>query len=154
MKKWLFSLLLLLILLTIKGLPKDPAAPIATSTSTQKQQQHTETNSDERLKQAYQNQQSNVQIAGSGRVKKILADDNKGSRHQRFILQLASGQTLLVAHNIDLAPKIEGLQKGDTVVFYGVYEYSEQGGVIHWMHHDPRREHTNGWLKHNNRLYH
>ena len=35
-----------------------------------------------------------------------LPDDNKGTRHQRFILKLSSGQTLLVAHNIDLADKI------------------------------------------------
>ena len=114
----------------------------------------TQNNTDDILKQAYQNQQNNIQIEGSGRVKKILADDNEGSRHQRFILELNSGQTLLIAHNIDLAPKIELLQTGDIVEFYGEYEYSKQGGVIHWTHHDPRREHVGGWLKHNNRIYH
>lgn len=125
------------------------------------QENHTNTtqdshlnNADQVLKHAYENQQSNIQIEGVGRVKKILADDLKGSRHQRFILELSTGQTLLIAHNIDLAPKIDLLQTGDTVAFYGEYEWTKQGGVIHWTHHDPRREHISGWLKHNNRIYH
>ncbi|WP_107687820.1 DUF3465 domain-containing protein [Neisseria wadsworthii] len=110
-------------------------------------------NFEQLLQQAYQNRKSNVQIEGSGTVKKTLPDDNKGFRHQRFILELSSGQTLLVAHNIDLAPKIKGLKKGDTVGFYGEYEWSEQGGVIHWTHHDPAKRHTDGWLKHQGIIY-
>ncbi|WP_373707151.1 DUF3465 domain-containing protein, partial [Neisseria dentiae] len=97
--------------------------------------------------------QSNIQVEGSGVVVKTLPDDNKGSRHQRFILKLAGGQTLLVAHNIDLAQKIKGLKKGDTVEFYGEYEWSQQGGVIHWTHHDPQGRRADGWLKHNGVTY-
>ena len=104
------------------------------------------------LKQAFENEQSDIQVEGEGTVWKTLPDDNKGTRHQRFILKLSSGQTLLVAHNIDLADKIKGLKKGDKVAFYGEYEWSEQGGVIHWTHHDPSGRHTDGWLKHDGRL--
>ena len=42
----------------------------------------------------------------SGRVERILADDRDGSPHQRFIIVTNSGQTLLVAHNLDLAPRL------------------------------------------------
>ncbi|MDO1510308.1 MULTISPECIES: DUF3465 domain-containing protein [unclassified Neisseria] len=105
------------------------------------------------LQTAFERQQSDIQIQGSGIVSKTLPDDNKGSRHQRFILKLSSGQTLLVAHNIDLAPKIERLKKGDKVEFYGEYEWSERGGVIHWTHHDPKGRHPDGWLKHNGVMY-
>ncbi|MDO5074144.1 MAG: DUF3465 domain-containing protein [Neisseria animaloris] len=105
------------------------------------------------LQTAFERQQSDIQIQGSGIVSKTLPDDNKGSRHQRFILKLSSGQTLLVAHNIDLAPKIEGLKKGDKVEFFGEYEWSERGGVIHWTHHDPKGRHPDGWLKHNGVMY-
>lgn len=105
------------------------------------------------LKQAFENEQSDIQVEGEGTVWKTLPDDNKGTRHQRFILKLSSGQTLLVVHNIDLADKIKGLKKGDKVAFYGEYEWSEQGGVIHWTHHDPSGRHTDGWLKHDGRLY-
>lgn len=102
---------------------------------------------------AYQNRQSDVQVEGSGRVVRLLADDNKGSRHQRFLLALPSGQTLLMAHNIDLAPRIDGLKIGDTVAFYGEYEWNNKGGVVHWTHHDPKGRHPGGWLKHNGRIY-
>ena len=102
---------------------------------------------------AYQNRLSDIQVSGSGKVSRILRDDNEGSRHQRFILRLSSGQTLLIAHNIDLAPKINTLQKGDVVQFYGEYEWNSKGGVVHWTHHDPGGRHVGGWLKHDGRKY-
>ena len=107
----------------------------------------------QKIQQAFQQQQNNVQVRASGVVKAILADDHEGSRHQKFILLLKDGLTVLVAHNIDLAPRIENLQKGDTVEFYGEYEYNSKGGVIHWTHHDPQRQHIDGWLKYQGRMY-
>ncbi len=109
--------------------------------------------SEQRIATAFRNQQSDVQVEGVGVVTRILSDDNKGSRHQRFIIRLLSGQTLLIAHNIDLAPRIRSLKEGDTVGFYGEYEWNSKGGVVHWTHHDPRGRHVDGWLKHNGRVY-
>ncbi|MEF1279960.1 DUF3465 domain-containing protein [Vibrio fortis] len=108
---------------------------------------------DQQLKQAYQNHQSDLQIQGSGTVSRVLPDDNIGSRHQKFILRLDSRQTLLVAHNIDLAPRIPNLKVGDVVQFYGEYEWNDKGGVIHWTHRDPGNRHVHGWLKHQGRTY-
>ena len=108
---------------------------------------------DQHIAQAYANRQSNLQVRGEGIVRRILSDDTRGRRHQRFILELASGQTLLMAHNIDIAPRIEGLREGDTVAFYGEYEWNDRGGVIHWTHHDPDGRHADGWLKHNGITY-
>lgn len=96
---------------------------------------------------------SNVQVEDEGVVTRILADDLDGSRHQRFILRLASGQTVLIAHNIDLAPRIAGLKEGDSVRFSGEYVWNEKGGTVHWTHRDPDGRHTAGWLKHNGRTY-
>jgi len=127
----------------------DTQSPVETATAIT-----TETSdSAAQLQAAYQDQQSNLQVQGTGTVIKILPDDNKGSRHQRFILQLPTGQTLLVAHNIDLAPRINALQTGDAVAFFGEYEWNTKGGVIHWTHHDPGAKHTDGWLSHNGHLY-
>jgi hypothetical protein len=109
---------------------------------------------DQTLAGAFRNRQSDLQVEGSGTVLKVLADDTKGSRHQRFILRLESGQTVLVAHNIDLAPRVAGLGVGDHVVFYGEYEWNPQGGVIHWTHDDPAGRHAAGWLKHDGQMYH
>ena len=107
----------------------------------------------QKIMQAYQQQRSNIQVQAQGTIKAILPDDNQGSRHQKIILQLENGLTVLIAHNIDLAPKIEGLKKGDKVEFYGEYEYNQKGGVIHWTHHDPQGKHIDGWLKYQGRMY-
>lgn len=104
------------------------------------------------LASAFEHQQS-VQVEGHGVVVRILADDLSGSRHQKFILELASGQTLLVAHNIDLAPRINDLSVGDSVSFYGEYEWNSLGGVIHWTHADPAMRHVGGWLQHKGVIY-
>ena len=93
------------------------------------------------------------QAKGSGTVVRILSDDSDGSRHQRFILRIAGGRALLIAHNIDLAPRVNGIREGDTVEFYGEFATNAQGGVIHWTHHDPQGRHPDGWLKHNGRIY-
>jgi hypothetical protein len=105
------------------------------------------------LARAQESRAGGVQLQGQGKVIKVLPDDNNGSRHQRFILKLQSGQNLLIAHNIDLAPKITSLKTGDTVAFCGEYEWNEKGGVIHWTHHDPGGRHVSGWLKHGGRTY-
>jgi hypothetical protein len=93
------------------------------------------------------------QAQGSGTVTRVLSDDNDGSRHQRFILQLGNGRTLLIAHNIDLAPRINGIREGDKVEFFGEFRSNPQGGVIHWTHRDPQGRHPGGWLRHKGRIY-
>ena len=105
------------------------------------------------VQKAFKSHQSDVQVKGVGAVVRILSDDNKGSRHQRFILKLSSGQTILIAHNIDLAPRISSISVGDKVYFYGEYEWNNKGGVVHWTHHDPNGRHVGGWLKHNGKIY-
>jgi len=109
--------------------------------------------SNQALADAFQDRKSGVQVKGNGAVVKVLPDDNVGSRHQRFILRLPSGQTLVVAHNIDLAPRISSLREGDAVAFHGEYEWNPKGGVVHWTHRDPNGRHVAGWLKHRGRTY-
>jgi hypothetical protein len=111
------------------------------------------TRSDDPIARAFANRRSDLQVVGQGTVIKILPDDADGSRHQRFILRLASGQTLLMAHNIDLAPRIADLEEGDTVAFNGVYEWNAKGGIIHWTHRDPAGSHEAGWIRHEGQTY-
>ena len=106
------------------------------------------------LSLAFSERRSNVQVESAGVVTRVLADDNDGSRHQRFLLRLKSGQTVLIAHNIDLAPRVDGLRQGDSVTFAGEYEWNERGGVVHWTHRDPNGRHVDGWLEHNGHRYH
>lgn len=108
---------------------------------------------DSEVVRAQKSKLSDVQVLGAAKVTRILSDDLKGSRHQRFILGLSSGGTILVAHNIDLAARIPDIAVGDTVEFYGEYEWNVKGGVVHWTHHDPARRHVDGWLVHRGSKY-
>ncbi len=105
------------------------------------------------LKDAFVRQASHLQAEGEGIVSRILPDDTKGDRHQKFLVTLNSGQTLLIAHNIDLAGRIDALQEDDRIAFNGEYEWNAKGGVIHWTHHDPQCHHAAGWLKHKGHVY-
>jgi hypothetical protein len=133
------------------------SAPSKNASNTAQSQSQSPTrsqdNSDAVLASAFANQVSDLQVSGQGVVIKLLADDNSGSRHQKFIVRLANGQTLLVAHNIDLAPRVSGLSKGDSVMFNGEYKWSEKGGLLHWTHRDPDGSHPSGWLKHQGQTY-
>lgn len=142
MKKPLFFVILLIALGLLVYLPATDKQPA------------TETGREHVLQaQNFTRSDANTQVRGSGVVIRLLPDDREGSQHQRFIISLASGQTLLVAHNIDLAPRINSLSLGDRVEFFGEYEWNEKGGVIHWTHHDPDGSHIDGWVKHKGKLY-
>lgn len=104
------------------------------------------------IEQAFAAKKSDVQVSGKGLVIKLLADDNKGSQHQKFLVKINAQQTLLFAHNIDLAPRVP-LEVGDEVTFYGEYVYNPKGGVMHWTHHAPQDDHVAGWIVHNGNKY-
>jgi hypothetical protein len=107
----------------------------------------------EAIQAVYLDKRRNLQMEGSGTVIKLLPDDIKGSRHQRILLRVAPELTVLIAHNIDLAPRVHTVKQGDTIYFSGEYEWNEKGGVIHWTHHDPQGRHPDGWLRHNKKIY-
>jgi hypothetical protein len=126
-----------------------PSAPVAPSSeslpeSQPESQARTESEGEPR---------AGAQFEGAGTVVRVLSDDTQGSRHQRFIVRLASGRTVLIAHNIDLAPRVEGLETGATVAFSGEFEDNDKGGVVHWTHQDPRGRHVAGWIKYQGRVY-
>jgi len=108
---------------------------------------------DDSIGRAFASRASGIQVEGEGAVVRVLPDDMNGSRHQRFIVELASGQTLLFAHNVDIAARVDGLEIGDSVRFSGEYIWNEKGGVIHWTHHDPKGRHVAGWIIHNGKTY-
>lgn len=104
------------------------------------------------IEDAVQRKLSGRMLQADGTVSRSLPDDDEGSRHQRFILKLASGHTVLVAHNIDLAKRVP-LGPGDKITVYGQFEWNDKGGVLHWTHHDPSNRHEWGWIDHRGQRY-
>jgi hypothetical protein len=159
MKKWLALFVIIVLSYQWFVLPQQSVTQSFTDTSTNALKsnftvQHSVTqNNNALIQQAFEHQQGNVQVQGLGTVVKLLPDDNKGARHQRLIVKLSSKLTVLIAHNIDLAPRIDAISVGDEIQFYGVYEWNNKGGVVHWTHHDPNGRHLNGWLMHQGKTY-
>ncbi len=75
----------------------------------------------------------------------ILIRSIVAAPHERFIVRIADSVTVLVAHNLDLAPRVP-LAPGDSVELRGEYDWSERGGTIHWTHGDPAGRHETGWI--------
>ena len=52
-----------------------------------------------------------------------------------------------------MATRIDELVLNDQIEFFGEYEWNDQGGVVHWTHHDPYEILVNGGILHNNIIY-
>jgi len=91
-------------------------------------------------------------IEVTGFVRRLLSDDNDVSRHQRFVIDIGDGWTLLIAHNIDLARRVP-LGMGDRVNVRGMYEWNDLGGLVHWTHDDPQGIEDGGWVRYRRKTY-
>lgn len=101
---------------------------------------------------AYRKTDDGRWIEDSGFITRLLSDDRDGVRHQRFVVQLPGRQTLLIAHNTDIAKRVP-VGVGDRVRFRGLYEWNELGGLVHWTHHDPHGIEDGGWISLRKKIY-
>jgi hypothetical protein len=97
-------------------------------------------------KTAYKKRLSEIPLIVEGQVVKILEDDLQGRRHQRFIIRTDEGQTLLITHNIDIAPRVV-MEMGTKVRVRGEYLWNLQGGIIHKTHRDQKEQISGGWIE-------
>jgi hypothetical protein len=132
--------------------PPRSSAPASGESAPVEDRRRADSYTDVAIEEAFEARRSGVWVESSGVVDRLLADDRDGSRHQRFIVRLRGGRTLLFAHNIDLAPRAP-IAPGRSIRFRGMYEWSERGGTVHWTHHDPDERHEGGWLEIDGRTY-
>ncbi len=94
---------------------------------------------------AQNNRASHVQVTCTLPVKRMLRPDDKGEKHEKFLLQLSNGSTILVAHNVSRAPSVP-VEAGDIVTVHGEYIWNNKGGVIHWTHASDTPRHEGGYI--------
>ena len=96
----------------------------------------------------YAERRSTVEVTAEGVVTNVLADDSGPSgTHQRFIIRLAgSTQTVLVDNNVTIGQRAP-VSPGNDVIVHGEYVWNDQGGLIHFTHHDPASAHEGGWIE-------
>lgn len=121
------------------------------SSTTYKKDTQYKSISNKKLETLIKKRQSNEIITLDVKVINVLSDDNQGDRHQRMIVKTGKN-TLLIAHNIDIAPRVP-VKKGDMIKVRGEYEWNDKGGVVHWTHRSTSN-HAEGWIIHNNKKYH
>ncbi|CAN5273443.1 hypothetical protein BH11CYA1_BH11CYA1_09680 [soil metagenome] len=96
--------------------------------------------------------QSHVQVTCTLPVKRMLRPDEKGEKHEKFLLQLSNGSTILVAHNVSRAASVP-ISAGDIVTVHGEYIWNAKGGVIHWTHASDTPRHESGYIDFNGQRY-
>jgi uncharacterized protein DUF3465 len=100
------------------------------------------------VERAFAQHLSRIEVTAEGSVTRLLSDDTGPSgTHQRFIVQVkGSAQTLLIENNLDIGKRVP-LSIGDDVLVHGEYIWNDQGGLIHFTHHDPDHSHEDGWIE-------
>ncbi len=145
MKLPILACILVSVITPIHSEPVHTGFPLATAS--------TLSTSDRILARAFKMKTSGFMVKFHGTVIRKLPDDTVGSRHQRFIVRLDSGQTLLIAHNLDLAPRVSHLGIKTTVTIYGEYVWNGEGGIVHQTHHHPDGSKGGGWILHKGVVY-
>lgn len=99
------------------------------------------------IARAFADHRSELQVTAQGRVERLLSDDTSAtSTHQRFILKLDDlAQTLLITNNVSVGKRVP-VAAGDALVVHGEFIWNDQGGLVHFTHHDPDGSHESGWI--------
>ncbi|MCC2678779.1 MAG: hypothetical protein K0R29_1355 [Pseudobdellovibrio sp.] len=78
-------------------------------------------------------------------VTKILPDDNHGLPHQSWEAQLSDGSIITVVYNSNMGERVP-VEEGMTFSVGGQFIWTKDGGLIHWLHHDPKKKRPDGWV--------
>lgn len=86
------------------------------------------------------------------KVVQILPDDTSGAEHQKFIVEIKDGYKLLLVYNLDMCERVP-VQVGDRVGAGGMFIWTDRGGLLHWLHRDPRKNRPDGYVELNGKQY-
>jgi hypothetical protein len=100
----------------------------------------------DQIDELFKQEKTLIWVEGTGKVTKLLADDTEGAKHQKFLMKTADGHEVMVAHNIDLSPRVPA-KEGDSVKFRGEYIWTERGGKVHFTHKPQYGGFKGGWIE-------
>ncbi len=108
---------------------------------------------DSQIVQAMQNQDRVNFVEGANMVvTKLLPDDTQGLQHQKWIVRLSNGTTMQAVYNTDMCPRVP-VKVGDVVSMGGQFIWTGGGGLLHWLHKDPRGSRPDGYVFLNGQFY-
>jgi hypothetical protein len=82
----------------------------------------------------------------------MLREEDYREPHQRFLLMLSNGTTVLVANDLQYGTYAP-VQEGNVVRIHGEYIWNERGGVLHWTHKSDEPRHESGYIDFNGMRY-
>jgi len=92
-----------------------------------------------------------VEVTTFVQVLRLLPTDENGWRHQKFLIRLNNGTTVLVANDLTMGQMVP-VNPGDIVEIKGEYIWTRRGGVLHWTHHTDDA-HPGGWIRLGGKVY-
>lgn len=107
---------------------------------------------DGQIIQAQSQQARKVELTVTAPIKKLLREEDYREPHQRFLLILSNGTTVLVANDLKYGT-FAPVQEGNVVRIHGEYIWNEKGGVLHWTHKSDEPNHESGYIDFNGMRY-
>lgn len=95
---------------------------------------------------AWKAHQSNLVVQVEGKVVMELPDIEDDSTYQRFMIILENKHRVFVSHDIGIAKPVN-IAVGSVVRVKGEYDWTPEGGIIHWTHRDPTGQREGGWIE-------
>ena len=83
--------------------------------------------------------------AGNLVVTRILPDDTSGLPHQKWETKLSDGSTVTIVYNSDMGVRVP-VQIGSSFGVGGQFIWTAQGGLVHWVHDDPKKIRPDGYV--------
>lgn len=108
---------------------------------------------DKQLIQAVSARQNQYYVeAGDLVVSNILPDDTQGLPHQKWEARLSNGTTITIVYNSDMGDRVP-VQIGTVFAVGGQFIWTKQGGLVHWVHQDPKQIRPDGYVLINDVVY-
>lgn len=101
---------------------------------------------------AFYEQRTGIVVEVTGKITRILGDNETDSDYQWFEIKTPNGQRILVGHNNGVSDPIP-FSVLDEVTVRGEYAWTEKGGTIRGTQRDNSLNRRHGWIALNDKRY-